>query len=134
MQTTKPIDIPKNKIFKMRINSSVSSMIQYQCPCSTPKSASFPPKNKNKIPLSTSYTSIINFKVILGGGPYKNIDTMIQIVSSSVPELDIEKVKELVNEAHSSQSHSAILLSCSKTKAEKYCINLIENGLIACIE
>ena len=71
-------------------------------------------------------------KVILHGGPFKNIRTVEELLMACVPELTKEQVSSVVESAHA--NNHAHVISCSQLRAELYCQNLVENGLYASVD
>lgn len=73
-----------------------------------------------------------NYKLIIKGGPYKNIDTMKKLIKDCVPIINSYEIDNVLFEANINKQ-STLLIS-TKEVVDIYCRNLIENGLIATVE
>jgi ATP-dependent Clp protease adapter protein ClpS len=112
---TMPITICQSKNAIIPPNKITSTNQQIHSPSSSPK---------------PNITQIR--QVILYGGPYKNKDTMTQLLQDCVKGISEEKAKVIVEEAH--LHTQATIITCKENEAYVYCQNLIENGLLVKIE
>jgi len=113
---SKPINIPMpNRISnqKKKINSIMNTFSS---------SSSFSP---------TSSPSN-NYRLIIKGGPYQNLDTMKKLIKDCVPDINSYEVDAVLFEANINKQ-STLLIS-KKEILDIYCRNLIENGLMAMVE
>lgn len=119
MHPTVPINIPRQMMHKSASFSKSPSSSQTQSP-------------SIHSPLQT--VRISQKKVVLYGAPFKNSETISNLLKDCIDVLDTESIAKIIDEARTNNTGSVTIITCNPIKAFTYCQNLVENGLNARIE
>jgi hypothetical protein len=111
-----PISIPGRA--QMPKSASLTNLLSKSCP-----SPSSSPQTNMSIALK---------RVVLYGTPFKNKETISQLLQECIQEIDTEKAEKIIRESENKEF--ATVITCDEKKAFRYCQNLVDNGLLAKIE
>lgn len=82
-------------------------------------------------PGSRTSCSIKIKRVVLKGAPFKNPKTVQDLVRLSVPKLSDDEARDIVEKAQKDPCKEVTVIVCLEDDAERYCRNLVENGLLS---
>ena len=113
------------------ISIPIPNMKHKECITSLNLSRTYPPSPSN----SPKTANNIYKRVVLYGTPFKNKETVKMLLEDCVDELNDEEIKNIIDRSETNKEKGVtIIRTIDEHKANKYCQNLVENGLDATIE